>query len=193
MSSPRLLLTLAVLAAVMGAACGDPPTKEIQQAQTAIDAARAGGADQYAKDEFTAAQDALTHATEAVAQRDYRQALNNALDARERAQTAAREAVDRKAAARTAAEHALADATTALDQARAQLKAAEAARAPARPVAVARRTIADADTAVQKARTAFGRGEFLAVTDGSHVATARLHGATHDLEAATPPPPRRRH
>ena len=71
-------------------ACGgEPPDKEMQQAQGAIDAARAAGADQYAHEEFAAAQEALTHANEAVEQRDYRLALNHALDSRERAQNAA--------------------------------------------------------------------------------------------------------
>src|SRR4029077_14429983 len=77
-STRRLLLSLAVLVAMTGAACGgDPPDKEMQQAQSAIDAARTGGADQYARDEFTAAQDALKRAQEAVTERDYRLALNN--------------------------------------------------------------------------------------------------------------------
>lgn len=193
MSSSRLLLSFAVLAALMGAACADPPDKEMQQAQTAIDAARAGGADLYAKDEFTAAQDALKHATEAVAQRDYRLALNNALDARERAQNAAREAADRKSAARTSAEQALAEATAVLNTARARLTTAETGRAAPRPLAVARRAIADGDTAVQKARTAFAQGDFLVVVEAAHAATARLQGATRDLEAATAPAARRRH
>ena len=92
-----------------------------------------------------------------------------------------------------AAVQALAEATAALNTARAQLKAAEGARAPIRPVAVARRAIADGDTAVQKARTAFGQGDFLAVVEAAHAATARLQGATRDLEAATAPAARRRH
>src|SRR3954449_13445947 len=103
-SMRRLLLSLAVLAAVAGAACGDPPDKEMQQAQGAIDAARAAGADQYAREEFTAAQEALKHANEAVADRDYRLALNYALDSRERAQNAAAMAADGKATARVDAD-----------------------------------------------------------------------------------------
>ena len=103
-STRRFLLSLAIVAAVAGAACGDPPDKEMQQAQGAIDAARAAGADQYARDEFTAAEDALKRSHDAVAQRDYRQALNAALDARERAQTAAKESVNRKATARADAD-----------------------------------------------------------------------------------------
>src|SRR5437764_12547443 len=135
MSSMRwLVLSLAMVAAVAGAACGDPPDKEMQQAQGAIDAARAAGADQYARDEFTAAEDALKRSHDAVAQRDYRQALNTALDARERAQAAANESVNKKAIARADATKALLDAEGALHQARARLKAAETARAAMRTV-----------------------------------------------------------
>src|SRR5947207_13469255 len=123
----RLVLSLAVLAAIAGAACGDPPDKEMQQAQGAIDAARAAGADRYAHDEFAAAEDALKRSHDAVDQRDYRQALNTALDARERAQTAATETVNKKAIARADATRALAQADTQLHDARAKLKAAETA------------------------------------------------------------------
>src|SRR5262245_39537328 len=100
----RALSALAVLASLIAAACGSPPDKELQQAQTAIDAARAAGADRFAAEEFSAAQAALGRANDAVAQRDYRLALSNALDARERAQTAAKDATGRMAAAKRAAE-----------------------------------------------------------------------------------------
>jgi hypothetical protein len=188
----RLLLSLAVLAAMTGAACGDPPDKEMQQAQGAIDAARAAGADQYARDEFTAAEDALKRAREAVVQRDYRQALNNALDARERALAASKEAADRKAAARLAAEHALGEANMALNQSRAKLKAAETAHAPAKAISAARRAIDDAEIAVQKARTAFASGDFPVSADAAGSAATHLHAATRDLDAAIPAGVRRR-
>src|SRR5260221_8443393 len=109
----RLFLSLAVAAAVAGAACGDPPDKEMQQAQGAVDAARAAGADQYSREEFTAAEDALKRSHSAVDQRDYRQALNAALEAREHAQAAAKESVNKKATARANATQALADADAA--------------------------------------------------------------------------------
>src|SRR5205807_5231258 len=97
----RWLLSVAIAAAIGNAACGDPPDKEMQQAQGAIDAARAAGADQYAHADFVAAQEALKRAQDAVDQRDYRLALNHALDSRERAQNAVKAAADQKAAART--------------------------------------------------------------------------------------------
>ena len=63
--------------------CAEPPHKEMDQAQGAIDAARAAGAEQYAAAEFTAATKALAQSNEAVTARDYRLALNYALDRNE--------------------------------------------------------------------------------------------------------------
>jgi colicin import membrane protein len=197
MSSRRLLLSLAVVAAIAGAACGDPPDKEMQQAQGAIDAARAAGADQYAHDEFTAAEDALKRAREAVDQRDYRQALNSALDARERAQTAAKDSVDGKAKARVDAEKALAEATTALSDARTRLKSIEASATRSiggmRAVAGARKAIASEEADVQEARAAFDKGDYRAAIDKAAAATARLHASTRDLDTAVPTTGRRKH
>src|SRR5882672_11133157 len=108
-SMRRVLQSIAAIAALtVAASCGDPPDKELQQARSAIESARGAGADLYARDEFSAAETALKNATDAVDQRDYRLALNRALDARERAENAAKEAVTRKAAVRADASRALA-------------------------------------------------------------------------------------
>src|SRR3954469_5332653 len=184
MSLRRCLVSLAVLAAMGGVACGDPPDKEMQQAQGAIDAARAAGADQYAREEFTAAEDALKRSHENVAQRDYRQALNTALDARERAQAAAKESVNRKAIARADATKALADADAALHESRARLKTAETARVPARTLTTGRKAIDHGENAVQEARAAFDKGDYLAAIDTARGVPPELRAATHDLEVA---------
>jgi hypothetical protein len=192
MSSRRLLLSLAIVAAATGAACGDPPDKEMQQAQGAIDAARATGADQYARDEFTAAEAALKRAQDAVAQRDYRQALNDALDARERAQTAAKDTVNRKATARADAEKALADATAALNESRAKAKTAETGRANARALSAARSAMGVGESSLQEARTAFERGDYLIANEKARDAATRLRASTHEIESVAPPGGRRR-
>ena len=70
----RWWLPALLIAALSAAACGDPPDKEMDQAQGAIDAARAAGADRYATAEYAAANDALARARLAVTGRDYRQA-----------------------------------------------------------------------------------------------------------------------
>src|SRR5262245_30894708 len=99
----RTLSLFLVLGIAFSAACSSPPDKEINQAQGAIDAAGAAGAEKYAAEEYRAAQQALQRAHEAVGQRDYRLALSSAIDARERAQEAARQAAEGKAVARSEA------------------------------------------------------------------------------------------
>jgi len=187
----RWLLSCGVVAA-LAAGCGDPPDKEMQQAQGAIDTARAAGADQYAVEEFAAAQAALKRANDAVEQRDYRLALNNALDARERAQNAAKQAADGKAVARTEAEHALGMTTSALNDAHVRLRSAEKNRAPWRVLAGPRKVIDNADMTVQEARAEFARGEYRAVVETLRETASKLRAAAHDLDSAAPGAARRK-
>jgi hypothetical protein len=194
MSSARFaLFAVAALLSLAIACSDDPPTKEIEQAQAAIDSARTVGADEYDHEEFAGAQEALQHANEAVGQRDYRLALHYALDARERAQTASKDAADRKITARADATRAMSEMNAALNDARSKLKAAEAARAPAKTVSEARRVIADGDRDLQKARAAFGQGNYLAVTKMAAETNDRLVTSSHTLETFLPPASRRRH
>jgi hypothetical protein len=173
-------------------ACGDdPPTKEMQQAQSAIDSARIAGANDYAHDELTAAEQALKHAHEAVDQRDYRLALTSAVDSRERARTAETEASDQKVMVRREAERLLADVTAALTQIQTHLSTAAAAR-PARPLAGPRHVVGDVERSVQEARAAFARGEYLTAVKVLKEANAQLAGAEHTLDAPAPPSPRRK-
>jgi hypothetical protein len=189
----RLGLACFLVASALTIACGDdPPQIEIQQAQTAIDTARAAGADEYAHDEFAAAEGALARARTAVGERDYRLALTHSLDSRERARTAAAQAASQKAAARAGAERALATAAATLAEAQARLKAAQTGGAPARTLATARRSIAAGDQAVQKARAAFNTGSFRDIPPTLNEPMARLAATSHDLEAAPRPATRRR-
>jgi hypothetical protein len=191
--APRVVFSALLVAAFMISACGDPPEKEMQQAQGAIDAARAAGADRYAREELGAAQEALTHAREAVDERDYRLALNHALDSRERALNAAKAAADNKAATRLEADRALNDAAAALRDAQRALQAVDRTRVSAGAIAESRRVIDDADRSVQEARAAFDGGDYLTVPPAVAGVVARLRAAARDLDAAsTTPAPRRR-
>lgn len=141
------------------AACSEPPQKEIDRAQGAIDAARAAGADQYAPEAYRAATSALQQAHEAVEQRDYRLALSRALDANERALEAAKEAANGKARARSEVEGLLAMTATSIQQLQTKLRAAEAARLPR--LEAPRKLRADAQHALQEARAAVKEGNYL--------------------------------
>jgi hypothetical protein len=147
---PALGLLFACL--LLALACTDPPEKEMHQAQGAIDAARAAGAVEYAADEFRAAEAALKRSTDAVAERDYRQALNYALDAGERARAAAKTAAEARAAARSDAERLLASADDSLARARAVLRAATEAKLPAPQLASRARALSDAESVIGTAR-----------------------------------------
>jgi hypothetical protein len=162
-AAPVPSIAAVMLAALLTSACSEPPYKEMHQAQGALDAARAAGAEIFANTEYRDAQQALDQSQQAVTQRDYRLALRYALDARERAQDAARAAADHKAEARSRSEHAMLAAEAALRDADVRLEAARAARLKARDVMTARRATENARDTLQKARAAMEKEAYLDV------------------------------
>jgi flagellar hook-basal body complex protein FliE len=190
--SVALLVSLLTIGLTTTACGDDPPTKELQQAQQAIDEARASGAARYSREEFNAAEDAIKRAQAAVTARDYRQALNDALDARDRAQNASKDTVDKKAKAKVDADRTLHDAALAIVDARAKLRTAETGRRLPRLTLPLRRDIADAETHVQEARTALAHGDYLDVIESLNKSMQRLNDSVKALDAATPTAPRRR-
>ncbi len=144
---------LACLLIVFATACTSPPNKEMDQAQGAIDAARAAGADRYAPTEFAAATTALQSATDAVAQGDYRLALNHAIDSREQAQNAARVAADTRAKVRGDVERSIAEVNALIAQVNAWIASPAATRTP-RTRRTAQQVVTASTAEVQKAGSA---------------------------------------
>jgi hypothetical protein len=179
-----VLRAVPLLALLLVAACAEPPSKEMNQAQGAIDAARAAGADRYAADEFKAAVDALAHSEQAVRDNDYRLALNHALDSRERAQNAARLAVDGRAQARGDAERMIAEVATLVTRLRSRLAEPDIARLPPRvrrdPIAA----VEAADRAVQEARTALSAEEYYKVDAALKGQAVAVEAGLKELDAA---------
>lgn len=181
------LLALALLAA----ACGSPPSKELHQAQGAIDAARAAGADEYATDDYQAAVAALARAEQAVDQRDYRLALSQALDSREFAQSAAKLAASQKAQVRSEAERMLAQVTSIVSVASERVAAAEAARVPRATREPVTTAIASARTALDKAGKALASEDYLEARKRLEGVAVALNAALQALPASPPPRPTR--
>ncbi len=152
-----LLATLLVLPA-----CAEPPNKELNQAQGALDAARAAGAEQYAPAEYQTAADSLKAANDAVSQRDYRLALSNALDSRERAQNAARLAAETRARVRSEVERSMAEVAALLAQVNGRMATAEKNRGPRRNLREAQQLLARVNEDVQKAGAAMKAGDYIA-------------------------------
>ena len=183
----RAAVCLCLAIALFAASCGEPPSRELHQAQGAIDAARAAGAEAYAAEDYGAAVEALKRAEEAVAQRDYRLALSQALDSRERAQTAAKVAASQKAAVRSEAERMLAEVTSAV--------AIAAARLPDQPSRNPSAGETALRSALQSARAAMDDAGKALATEDYLEARRRLQGVraavVTALQALPPAPPAR--
>ncbi|HEX8031986.1 MAG TPA: hypothetical protein VF491_26160 [Vicinamibacterales bacterium] len=185
----RAVRLLALITAILSASCAEPPHKEMNQAQGAIDAARAAGAEKFAAVEFTAAVDALKRSEQAVADGDYRQALSHAIDSRERAQNAAKMAVDGRADARGQAERAVSEVATLLSRAQAELKNPDTARLGAKVLQGPRATVTAAEKMLQDARTALKAEDYAAVTKALNGAAVELQAALTQIDTAASPRP----
>jgi hypothetical protein len=178
---------VAISAVLLTPACSAPPQKEIDRAQGAIEAARAAGAEQYAREPFAAATSAMQQTHDAVEQRDYRLALSRAIDANDRALEAAREAANGKARARGDAEAAIARASTAIRQLDAVLKAAHPPRISGREVEASRRVRADAERGLQEARAAVAAEDYLKAMEATKGMVERITAETETLSEALDP------
>jgi hypothetical protein len=190
MSRRWLWPALIVIALVAG--CAEPPNKEMDQAQGAIDAAKAAGAEQYAVDEYNAAVDALKRSHDAVGASDYRLALNHAIDSRERAQNAARQAADTKAQVRGEVERTMAEVNALAAQAFARLEAARKARVPRRVLAEPAAALTAINSEVQEAREKMKAGDYLAARPILLENKEQLQKTTAALDAAVTAQPQRR-
>jgi len=168
-------------------ACAEPPRSEMDQAQGAIDAARAAGADRYATAQYEAAVKSLQSAQEAVAARDYRLALSHALDSRDRAQKAAKEAAGEQVLLRSRAERRLAELTARVDRTRQRLTQAETSRAARRSAMAARKSIADAEALLQKAGTGIQDGDYGASEARLSESATKLDEANAEIDTALKP------
>jgi hypothetical protein len=178
--SRRVVLVSIALALVSG--CSEPPTKEHQQAEAAVAAARAAQAGTYAPDDLQAAEASLQKYEEAVGQRDYRQALNLAIDARDRAYAATQHAGDAKTAAQTQAEKLSGEIETLTATANARLAGTATPRPSAQAADRIRAALKTSSTALQEARS-------LIATQDYRGAIVRLTPAVEALRREVPPGP----
>jgi hypothetical protein len=75
-------------ALILTAACAKPPTQEMADAESALNAATQAGAEQYAAAELTAAQETLADARAKMESQDYKGAKLASLDAKVKAEAA---------------------------------------------------------------------------------------------------------
>lgn len=157
--------------------CSEPPLKELDEARSAIEAAQAAGAEQYASEEYAGAAATLLKARAAVDQRDYRQALSYAIDARQRAIEASQVVPVARARAKAAAEDELKRTVDSVAHLESALRAAGDAGAPAQELLAPHETLAAAKASLQEARTTLDARKYVE-------AGAMLRGVREKLDAA---------
>jgi len=153
--------------------------------------ARTAGADKYAADEYSAAAIALQKSRDAVAQRDYRLALNYAIDARQRSQDAIKQAGGGRARAQHDADALMTRISALATELQTRLRAAEASRVPLKDLRSARTTVAAVDERLQEARTAIAAGNYDQATTVLTAVREKLDAALHEIEHLPPHPVRR--
>ena len=182
---PRITLLISFLL-LAAAGCSEPPQKEIDQAQAAIDLAKNADAERFAAEEYTAATTGLAKARAAVEQRDYRQALSYAIDARQRAQSATRQAADEKTRARKAAESLYGEIATRANRLQSLVRAADAGRATSKELREQRATLAEARKTLQEASAAISLGNYGQASKSLTEVRGKLDAASKDLEKIQP-------
>ena len=110
--------------------------------------------------------------------------MSQAIDSRERAEAAAKEAADQKAA-RVDADHAVAGLIEALATTDAKLDAAEAAHIPIRALTLSRKAVSDAERRVQEARTAFEKADYSGAAAAARSALKQLGAQMQELDKLT--------
>jgi uncharacterized membrane protein YgaE (UPF0421/DUF939 family) len=151
-----------LVVALLAIACAAPPNKELDQARAAIAAARAAGAERFSPTEIATADRELKLASEAVAARDHRLALNHALESLEQAELAARSATETRARLRRDGEQSIAESTALIASTRARLDGPKAAQIPRRTRQAARQTLTELEKALQEADAALRKEDFKA-------------------------------
>ena len=142
----------ALLVCAAAVACGTPPTKEMDLAHQAIEAARVAQAERYAPAELAAAHTAIDKSAAAVSNRDFKLALNHALDSHERAKTASSVAAGAHRERRERLDASLGNVASTLASARTTVGTAARVRANRRAADRAGAALDMIDKDLQKAR-----------------------------------------
>lgn len=140
-------------------ACGEPPTREIEAARSALGRARDAGAERFAPERFKEAVAALDAAQTKLEAKDYRAALSAAADAGEKSRGALQAAEAGRILAKGGAETSVVEVQALFDDVKAVKDEASEAKVPGK-------AFEDLDRELEEAQRAAGMiGETLAQGD----------------------------
>jgi len=179
------LRVLPVLAcALLLLACDQPPAKELAAAEAALAQARSAQADAYAPEQWKAAELALAQAQQKIEAKDYRGALSSAMDAGEKARSAAGAVASSKLLAKGAAQLAEAEVQAALDEVAAVREQAKKAKVPAEAFAELEARVLEATQALAALGSSLEKEEPLEAQKAGASLKARFASLGTDFRAA---------
>jgi hypothetical protein len=188
----RVSIVLGVLVMLFIVGCSKPPEAEMSAATTAMDAAKAAEADQYAPDAYRMAQDTLQAAQEAKVEQDGKFALFRKYGKSKEMFVSAKSLAD-KAAADAAAETErvrqevmamMTDVQAALDQADQALKKAPRGKGSAPDIELMKNDLLNATNVFTEAKADFDAGKFLVARTKLEAAKNQAMKVVADVEAA---------
>jgi hypothetical protein len=177
----------------MTAACGTPPTADIDAAKAAVTAAATAGAGDYAAASLKAAEDAQAaldaelKAQEAKWFKSYDKAKQLATDLKTAGEKAAADAATGKEKAKADATQAIADAKAALTEAEGLLAKAPKGKGSAADIAAMKTDLTTAATSVTEGEAALANDKFLealAKAEGAKKAAASVKEAVEMAKGA---------
>lgn len=192
LGSLRARLIVLCLAVAGMSACAAPPNREIGDAEVALKAAKAAGAEHYAPESYAQAAEAYRLSNLAVSEGDYRLALSRALESREHSQSATRESADLHARTREEAFKSMMEVTNLLAHATTEVESAEGRRVPRPLLRQVREALAVVADDVQKASAAMEKEDYVSAKAMLTDVKARLDKALTSLAGSRPVQPSKR-
>lgn len=179
-----LSVGLLMCVALFAVSCAQPPTEEMNAAQSAVDAAKAAEADVYAAGTFQSAGSALSDARAKVDTEDYEGAKADAIRAKDLADRSVSEAQASKQRTRDEAQALVNRLSGGLSDARAALEAAPAGKGADDDLDQLRADLGQAESSVGSARSDLSSGKFKSALASAKAAEAKMSGIQSSVETA---------
>jgi len=166
-----MCIILFVLVSFVG--CAKPPTEEMSQARLAFDQATTAGAQNYARDQYMSAEEALNKATALMESKKYKEAREKAMEATSLARKAHSDAVEGKNAMNMSA-------LAMYNQAVNAMNAANAAGA----YTYAEVTMLEAQRTLQEAKALYDNEDYIAAKEKAEAALVKARSAEVQAKSA---------
>lgn len=186
----KKLVTLVVMTIIllMIAGCSDPPQQLMDEAKSALDAAKNAGADRYVPDLYNAAKRMLDDALALVEKEkegwfsNYDEAINQLNAAKEAANKATEAVAAKKEEVKTAVENMLQEIPAAVEKAKDLWKKAPRGKGTREALQMIKNDIEKTEASVSEVNSALESGDYLMAQDKAQAIMKKLQSLQSELQ-----------